>query len=420
MKIDFIGICARLSLSVRASPSKIGCAEAPAPQPSSNKSGTVFGSNGALDAVRQCQSNKFVAIALTFRYLCHSQVALPLLFPQEACCLLLIRIMAYDFHKHLATEMAFFEEKFKSLIEGDFEYINHIRDQVFRSKGKQLRPMLVFYSHKLFREEILEQSYLAASLVEIVHAASLVHDDVVDMADWRRGNASVRAMFGNKAAVLAGDYMLTNAFLKAYDESDSQLLVMLVDVIRQMSEGELLQLQYANNSHATEQAYTQIVSGKTAALFGCCCQCGAYTARASAEETRKLKEIGRKVGFAFQIKDDLLDLDKNAAAGKAYGNDLKEGKLTLPALYYLQQAGTLEKKSFFEDLDRLSACHEEGKECPGLLESMTERILASGGVEYARRRAMDYTREAMDIYQSLHRVNDGFACLIQEIGEIAS
>ena len=325
--------------------------------------------------------------------------------------------MAYDFHKYLASEMALFEEKFKSLVEGDFEYINHIRDQVFRSKGKQLRPMLVFYAHKLFREELAEQAYLAASLVEIVHAASLVHDDVVDMADMRRGNASIRAMFGNKAAVLAGDYMLTNAFLKAYDESDSQLLVMLVDVIRQMSAGELLQLQYANNTQATEQAYTRIVGGKTAALFGCCCQCGAYTARASAEDTETVKEIGRKIGFAFQIKDDLLDLDKDAVAGKTYGNDLREGKLTLPALYYLQHCGQEEKKAFFEDLNRISELHAEGAEDVSLLEAMTGRILASGGVAYARQKAREYTSQALDLYRGLDRFNEGFEQLILEIGE---
>ena len=326
------------------------------------------------------------------------------------------KTMAYDFHKYLATERALFEEKFTSLVEGDFEYINHIREQVFRSKGKQLRPMLVFCTHKLFSEQVADQAYLAASLVEIVHAASLVHDDVVDMADMRRGNASVRAMFGNKVAVLAGDYMLTNAFLKAYEESDSQLLVMLVDVIRQMSAGELLQLQYANNTQATEQSYTRIVSGKTAALFGCCCQCGAYTARASAEDMEAVKEIGRKVGFAFQIKDDLLDLDKNAAAGKAYGNDLKEGKLTLPALYYLQYCGPEEKKLFFRNLSRISELHAEGLEDLALLEVMTDQILASGGVAYARQKAQEYTRQALDLYHGLHRSNEFFEQLILEIG----
>ena len=215
--------------------------------------------------------------------------------------------MAYDFHTSLAREMALFDEKFKDLIAGDFEFINHISGQIFQSKGKQLRPVLVFQAYKLYKEEVSEQAYLAASLVEVVHAASLVHDDVVDMADMRRGNASIRAMFGNKVAVLAGDYLLTNAFLRAYGESDIQLLIMLVEVIRQMSGGELLQLQYANNRQANEDAYFRIVGGKTAALFGCCCQCGAYAAGASSEEVEKTKEIGRQIGLAFQIKDDLLE-----------------------------------------------------------------------------------------------------------------
>ena len=184
-----------------------------------------------------------------------------------------------------------------------------------------------------------------------------------------------------------------------------------------MSAGELLQLQYANNTQATEQAYTRIVGGKTAALFGCCCQCGAYTARASAEDTETVKEIGRKIGFAFQIKDDLLDLDKDAVAGKAYGNDLKEGKLTLPALYYLQHCGQEEKKAFFEDLNRISELHAEGAEDVSLLEAMTGRILASGGVAYARQKAREYTSQALDLYRGLDRFNEGFEQLILEIGE---
>lgn len=325
--------------------------------------------------------------------------------------------MAYDFHTSLAREMALFDEKFKDLIAGDFEFINHISGQIFQSKGKQLRPVLVFQAYKLYKEEVSEQAYLAASLVEVVHAASLVHDDVVDMADMRRGNASIRAMFGNKVAVLAGDYLLTNAFLRAYGESDIQLLIMLVEVIRQMSGGELLQLQYANNRQANEDAYFRIVGGKTAALFGCCCQCGAYAAGASSEEVEKTKEIGRQIGLAFQIKDDLLDLDKEARSGKGYGNDLKEGKLTLPALYYLYKAGAEAKSTFFEDLDRLSALHAEQKEDVGLLDSMIGRIKEAGGLEYAREKARQCTREALALYRALQRPRADFEGLLLEIGE---
>ena len=234
--------------------------------------------------------------------------------------------MGYDFLSEISSESALFEEKFQKLLSGDFPLIDSINRHIFQTKGKQLRPVLVLLTHKLFRSNVAEQAYLAASLIEIVHAASLVHDDVVDMADLRRGKASVRAVFGNKTAVLAGDYLLSNAFLKAYDESDNQLLLFLADVIRQMSEGELIQLEYAGKPQADYQTYYRVVERKTAALFSCCCRCGAYTAGANQKEIQVAGQIGLNAGIAFQIKDDLLDIEAHADSGKGYGNDLPAGR----------------------------------------------------------------------------------------------
>lgn len=310
--------------------------------------------------------------------------------------------MVQDLHRFFSQEFNLFESKFQSLLQGDFPVIDPIGRQIFKNKGKQLRPMLLFCTHKLFKEEVGEQAFLAASLIEIVHAASLIHDDVVDMADLRRGEASVRAMFGNKTAVLAGDYLLSNAFLKAYGHSENKILHYLVEVIRLMSEGELLQLKYAGNPDANEETYFQIIERKTAALFSCCCRCGAVSAQASPAQTGLCEEIGKNIGIAFQIKDDLLDLDTRNDNGKSYGNDLKENKLTLPALYMLQHCPEKEKEQFLKGLSRLSAGNGEENE-PGLLDRLISRVKDSGGEEYARGKALSYREKAFEAYRKLNR-----------------
>ena len=316
--------------------------------------------------------------------------------------------MTTDLHQELSKEFGLFEAKFRTLIQGDFPVIEPICRQIFKSKGKQLRPLLVFLTHKLFREEVSEQAYLAASLVEIVHAASLVHDDVVDMADMRRGNASVRALFGNKTAVLAGDYLLAHAFLNAYDKGEHKMLRILVEAIRRMSEGELLQLQYARNPQANYQTYYRVVECKPADLFRCCCHCGALTAGASPEQLRLCEEIGNNLGIAFQIQDDLLDLDTCAPRGKLYGNDLREGKLTLPALYMLENASVQEKEAFFRDLEALG-------ESEGQPDNLIDKIKRSGGEAFARSQALLFREKALNAYKALQRPSPLFEALTEMI-----
>ena len=323
--------------------------------------------------------------------------------------------MSLDFYQEIAEETSLFEKKFHALISGDFPLIDNINKQIFKSKGKQLRPLLVLLSHKLFRPKVAEQAYLAASLIEIVHAASLVHDDVVDMADLRRGNPSVRSLFGNKAAVLAGDYLLANAFLKAYDESDNQLLLFLVEVIRKMSEGELIQLEHAGLPQSDYQTYFHVIERKTAALFGCCCQCGAYTAGANGKEIETAREIGMNAGIAFQIKDDLLDMDPLARSGKTYGNDLKEGKLTLPVLYYLQQCGKDERNAFFSSIQTLTEHQQSPQAYAPLLDRLLLQVRQAGGLDYARQQAEAYAQKAFEAYHRLRRPLPAFETLLSSI-----
>ncbi|MEG1499023.1 MAG: polyprenyl synthetase family protein [Bacteroidales bacterium] len=286
--------------------------------------------------------------------------------------------MFTKFHAPIASTLTTFDEKFKFLVDSDFPMLKEISAHVFHTKGKQLRPLLLFYIYKLFKEEISESAYLAASLIEILHASSLIHDDVVDMADTRRGNPSVRFLWGNKAAILAGDYMLSNAFLKAYDHSDTRLMVFMVEVIRQMSEGELIQLEYTANPAITEDIYYQIIERKTAALFACCCRCGAHAAGASDEEILLAQNLGKNIGLAFQIQDDLLDLNLRVSAGKAYGNDLREGKITLPVLYYLRQASPKERNELWSILQSTSTKSVDSKELNETIEYIIKKINLSG------------------------------------------
>lgn len=315
-------------------------------------------------------------------------------------------------------ELDVFNHKFQELIAGDFPEIDQVAQQLFQSKGKQLRPRLVLLTHKLFRQEVEEQAYLAASLVEIIHMASLVHDDVVDMADLRRGKASIRSLFGNKTAVLAGDYLLSNAFLKAYDGKDSQLLLFLVEVIRQMSAGELIQLEYASNPQASEENYYRVIERKTAALFACCCRCGAYTAQAGERDIFLSREIGKYLGLCFQIKDDLLDLDTLHDNGKHFGNDLLEGKLTLPALHHLHHCTSEERADFFQRLHTLVDAHNSqetaSKPHPDL-ELLISGIKQSGGEEYALQQARIFAQKAWEAYDELGRKSPDFEELIAQI-----
>lgn len=287
------------------------------------------------------------------------------------------------------------------LTQSDFPLLEQVGSHLFNRKGKQLRPLLLLYTYRLFRPEaaISDEALRCAALIEILHTSSLVHDDVVDEADRRRGQASVRALLGNRMAVLSGDYLISNAFLRAFhDNSASPLILSMLGIIRRMCEGELLQLQYTASPDMDESVYGRIIAGKTAALFGQCGYCGALTAGASPEQAQLAREVGQAAGMAFQIKDDLLDLDVAAEEkeGKTAGNDLKEGKITLPTLFYLRTLDGDGRRAFFEWLQRPAQWRT------GELADRLAQIRRSGAEDYCRQRMADYAQQAQTAFARLN------------------
>lgn len=300
----------------------------------------------------------------------------------------------------LRPALADVEHYIERLTQSDFPLLEQVGQHLFNRKGKQLRPLLLLYTHRLFRPKgsISDEALRCAALIEILHTSSLVHDDVVDEADRRRGQASVRALLGNRTAVLSGDYLISNAFLKAFrDDTAAPLILSMFDIIRRMCEGELLQLQYTAHPDMDESIYGRIIAGKTAALFGQCGYCGALTAGAAPEQAQLAREVGQAAGMAFQIKDDLLDLDIAAEEkeGKTAGNDLKEGKITLPTLFYLHTLDGDGRRAFFEWLQRPAQWQA------GELADRLAQIRRSGAEDYCRQRMADYAQQAQAAFARL-------------------
>jgi octaprenyl-diphosphate synthase len=236
-----------------------------------------------------------------------------------------------QFSKNLITaELAIFEQKFAQSVKSQTPLLDRIMKYIIKRKGKQLRPMFVFLSAKL-HGTVNESTYRAAALVELLHTATLVHDDVVDESLERRGFFSINALWKNKIAVLVGDYLLSKGLLLSTDAEDFKHLHILSDAVRQMSEGELLQIEKARKLNLKEEIYFEIIKSKTASLLSSACAVGAWSTSKDENLTERMKLFGEKTGIAFQIKDDLFDYG-NENIGKPTGNDLKEKKLTLPLI----------------------------------------------------------------------------------------
>ena len=302
-------------------------------------------------------------------------------------------------------ELKLFEEKFKVAVKSNVSMLDRIMRYVVKRKGKQLRPMFVFLSARLCGE-VNESTYRAASLVELLHTATLVHDDVVDDAMERRGFFSVYALWKNKASVLVGDYLLAKGLLLSLDNNDFQILKYLSDAVRQMSEGELLQMEKSRTLNLSEEVYFEIIRNKTASLLASACAAGCWSASKDEEKAARMKAFGDKVGIAFQIKDDLFDY-ASQDVGKPTGNDIKEKKLTLPLIYTLNNTDKETRRKIIYILKNENTRKEK-------VNYIIDAVEKNGGIAYTVNKMNAYKNEALQILHSFpdSEVRRGFEDLL--------
>lgn len=290
----------------------------------------------------------------------------------------------------IATEMDLFEDKFKDVMKGNAPLLDKITHYIVKRKGKQMRPMFVFLVANICGG-LSDRSYRAASLIEMIHTATLVHDDVVDDAYKRRGFFSINALWKNKIAVLVGDFLLSKGLQLAAEHKDYDFLEIISAATKEMSEGELLQIEKARRLDIKEEIYFDIIRQKTATLIAACCATGASSAGANEEEIERMRLLGEKIGIAFQIKDDLFDYESTASLiGKPVGIDIKERKMTLPLIYALNNASKKEKKWMIGIVKK----HNENQKKVG---ELIEKVKKSGGIEYTKKKMYEYRDEAMEI-----------------------
>jgi octaprenyl-diphosphate synthase len=296
-----------------------------------------------------------------------------------------------DIKSPIASEMDEFEKKFRASMKTKVLLLDKIMGYIVRRKGKQMRPMFVFLSAGACGN-IAEPTYRGASLIELLHTATLVHDDVVDDANYRRGFFSINALWKNKIAVLVGDYLLSRGLLLSVDNGDFDLLKIVSTAVKEMSEGELLQIEKARHLDITEEVYYEIIRQKTASLIASCCAVGASSVGSDPEKIEKMRLFGEKVGMAFQIKDDLFDYG-DEEIGKPLGIDIKEKKMTLPLIKTLQMASWSDKR-------RITGIVRNHSNNSKKVAEVIAFVKQSGGLEYAQEVMKKYYDEAMEILET--------------------
>jgi octaprenyl-diphosphate synthase len=294
--------------------------------------------------------------------------------------------------KPIEKEMAEFEAYFGRTMRSEIPLLNIILNYILRRKGKQMRPLLVFLTAKL-NGPIAEPTFVAATFIELLHTASLVHDDVVDDANERRGALSINALWNSKIAVLVGDYMLSKGMLISVEKNRFDMLEIVSEAVKSMSEGELLQLQKARKLNITEADYFKIIISKTAALLSACTACGARSVTDNPETIQLMKDFGENIGIAFQIRDDLLDYEGTGLTGKTVGNDIKEKKITLPLIYALEQSANSKKRHI------LGIVRSKKKSKADISEVITF-VSDYGGMNYAEIKMNQYRDKALAILDS--------------------
>ena len=296
-----------------------------------------------------------------------------------------------DIKKPIVDEMNLFENKFKKSLKTTVPLLDKIMHYIIKRKGKQMRPMFVFLCAKLFGET-KESAYTAASLIELLHTATLVHDDVIDESNFRRGVFSINALWKNKISVLVGDFLLSRGLLLAVEKNEFKLLKIVSHAVKDMSEGELLQIEKTRKLNITEEVYFEIIRKKTAALISACCAAGASSSKTNSENISQMKIFGEKVGIAFQIKDDLFDYTQSPLIGKPTGLDIREKKMTLPLIYTLNQVNKKEKSFIINTIKNDSKNSKK-------VEQIINLVKENKGLEFAENKMNEYYNESIKILE---------------------
>jgi octaprenyl-diphosphate synthase len=289
----------------------------------------------------------------------------------------------------VTADLKSFEPYFRSMMKSKAPLLNIITNYIIKRKGKQMRPIFVFLTAKLVGD-VNKSSFSAAALIELMHTATLIHDDVVDDSYQRRGLFSINALWKNKIAVLVGDYLLSRGLLLAIDNKEYKLLEIVSEAVSEMSEGELLQIEKARKLDITEEVYFDIIQKKTAALIAACSVSGAYTGGATEEQLEMMKLFGSYTGISFQIKDDIFDYSQSGLIGKPTGNDIKEKKMTLPLIYVLNNCSPGDKKHIIRIIKNKSKDANKVKE-------VVDFVIKNHGIEYAEETMNNYKTKALDI-----------------------
>lgn len=297
-----------------------------------------------------------------------------------------------EIRKPVEKEMDSFEAYFNRNMDSEIPLLKIVLNYILRRKGKQMRPLLVFLTAKL-NGEISEPTFVAATLIELLHTASIVHDDVVDDANERRGSLSINALWNSKIAVLAGDYMLSKGLLISVEKSRYDMLEIVSEAVKSMAEGELLQLQKSRKLNIKEEDYYKIIGSKTAALLAACTATGARSVTDDPDAIQLMKDFGENIGIAFQIRDDILDYESNGLTGKTAGNDIKEKKITLPLIFALENSSPNQKR-------RILSIVKTKRKTKADIRQVINFVTEAGGLDYAEGRMNMFRDKALAILDS--------------------
>ncbi|MBE0648787.1 MAG: polyprenyl synthetase family protein [Bacteroidales bacterium] len=287
----------------------------------------------------------------------------------------------------VASHLQIFDKKFREYLKSKVLLLDTITRYIYKRKGKQMRPLFVFLSAGACGK-VTESTFVAASMIEMLHTATLVHDDVVDDSHMRRGMFSINALWKNKIAVLVGDFLLSRGMLLSLEKEEFGLLKIVSRAVKEMSEGELLQIEKARRLDIKEEIYFEIIRKKTASLIASCCASGAASAGADADATEQMRLFGEYTGIAFQIKDDLFDYESGNITGKPSGIDIRDQKMTLPLIYLLNNSSASEKRWIISTVKRHNTDSVRVKR-------LVEMVKEAGGLDYAREQMLEYQEKAM-------------------------